>query len=284
MYQNVAKYEYGKPWKINMTKCDKGNDLLRFATCIKEQLWVPPLAAEAPRRELLTKSPNPRSWEILAGAICRDRSGMTEWTEWPSENNCVSSTKLNYTCDIMWHIKSINVPDSARHAPGRKMVEVSNIGHDYRNQFAYKNGWWAGRKFAEMNSIDLKCLELNWNCMNIMNEWMNKWMDEWMNEWTNEWMNEWTNERMNEWMNKWTNERMNEWMIEGLKDWLIDWLNDWMIDWMNECMHACTHEGMNEWMKEGRKEGRKGWKKERNEWMYEWLNEWRNERMNDWML
>ena len=61
----------------------------------------------------------------------------------------------------------ICIPGSARHVPGRKFREMGH-GYTSRNQFAYRNFWWVGRKRIEITwneTHDMKWSEITWNEM-----------------------------------------------------------------------------------------------------------------------
>ena len=140
-----------------------------------------------------------------------------------------------YCMNIGWQIGYQVVPGTAG-------TEVSKIRHGYRNQFAYENSWWVGKKWTEMK----------WYAWH---EWHKTTCHEWMNEWKKEWMNEWTKDlkcmnwhegiesnevkfmNWNEWIDmnelKWVT--WHEWFDMNVSKWMNwhEWLEINEVTWTN---------------------------------------------------
>ena len=100
----------------------------------------------------------------------------------PSINYCPAQTNRTiYTYQV--------VPGTRRGGSFKKK------GHEYRKHFVYRNCWWPGKKWSEVNWTKKK-----WNEMKWRNERM-KCMKESMQNKSMEWK-----ERMKEWMNAWMHE------------------------------------------------------------------------------
>ena len=93
------------------------------------------------------------NWGFQVG-ILSSRPFIFHWTSrlenrWTKHSSCSKPLFVEDSFGGLIILPN-NYVDMYQVVPGTAWAEVSKIGHGYRNQFAYRNSWWIGKKWIEM--------------------------------------------------------------------------------------------------------------------------------------